>query len=81
MQKTWTPAERVANVMYQVVALAKSKSLPIRLPLTEGAWNVVKNEVAAVDKELEDIKALSLSVEIDDANRAGQFLMDNYRSG
>ncbi|KAI0525848.1 retinol dehydrogenase 8 [Xylaria bambusicola] len=81
MQKTWTPADRVANAMYQVVALAKFKPIPIRLPLTAGAWNVVKNEVAAVDKELEDVKALSLSVEIDDANKAGQFLMDNYRSG
>ncbi|KAI1364422.1 retinol dehydrogenase 8 [Xylaria arbuscula] len=80
MQKTWTPAERVANAMYQVVVLAKTKSLPIRLPLTEGAWSIVKNEVAAVDKELEEVKALSLSVEIDDANKAGQFLMDNYKS-
>ncbi|KAI0206671.1 retinol dehydrogenase 8 [Astrocystis sublimbata] len=78
MQKTWTPASRVAGAMYQVVARAKSHSIPTRLPLTEGAWTVVKNEVAAVDKELEEVKALSLSVEIDDANKAGQFLMDNY---
>ncbi|TGJ83735.1 hypothetical protein E0Z10_g5025 [Xylaria hypoxylon] len=78
MQKTWTPAERVAGAMYQVVALAKSRPLPIRLPLTEGAWQVVKNEVAAVDKELDKVKALSLSVEIDGSNKAGQFLVDNY---
>ncbi|RWA12183.1 hypothetical protein EKO27_g2939 [Xylaria grammica] len=78
MQKTWTPPERVANAMYQVVALAKSKPLPVRLPLTEGAWHVIKNEVAAVDKELEEVKALSLSVEIDDANRVGDFLVNNY---
>ncbi|KAF2965262.1 hypothetical protein GQX73_g8301 [Xylaria multiplex] len=78
MQKTWTPAERVANAVYQVVALAKSKPLPMRLPLTEGAWHVVKNEVAAVDKELEEVKELSLSVEIDDSNKAGHFLTDSW---
>ncbi|KAI1751959.1 retinol dehydrogenase 8 [Xylaria castorea] len=77
-QKTRTPAERVAGAMYQVVVLAKSKSLPMRLPLTEGAWQIVKNEIAVVDKELEEFKALSLSVEIDDANKTGQFLLDNY---
>lgn len=76
-QKTWTPAERVATAMYQVVARSKDKPLPMRLPLTEGAWQVIKSDIAAVDKELEEIKALSLSVEIDDANKAGQFLMDN----
>jgi len=78
MQQTWTPVERVAKAMYQVVALAKTKSLPIRLPLTEGAWQVIKAEVASVDKELERVKPLSVSVEIDDANKAGQFLVDNY---
>ncbi|KAI1419709.1 retinol dehydrogenase 8 [Xylaria sp. FL1777] len=78
MQKTWTPASRVAGAMYQVVALAKSKPIPMRLPLTAGAWNVVKNEVAAVNKELEEVKELSLSVELDDANKAGDFLMKNY---
>ncbi|KAJ2973671.1 hypothetical protein NUW58_g8881 [Xylaria curta] len=77
MRKTWTPAERVAGAMYQVVALAKSKPLPTRLPLTEGAWQVVKSEIAAVDKELEEFKALSLSVEIDETNKAGQFLLGN----
>ncbi|KAI1305541.1 retinol dehydrogenase 8 [Xylaria venustula] len=79
MQSTWTPAERVAGAMYQVVALSKEKPLPVRLPLTEGAWQVIKAEVAAVDKELDEVKALSVSVEIDDANQAGQFLVDNYR--
>ncbi|KAI1128170.1 retinol dehydrogenase 8 [Nemania abortiva] len=79
MQKTWTPAERVADAMYTVVELAKSKPFPMRLPLTEGAWSVVKNEVAAVDKELDEVKALSLSVEVDGANKAGDFLINNYR--
>ncbi|KAI0169621.1 short-chain dehydrogenase/reductase-like protein SDR [Hypoxylon sp. FL1284] len=77
-QKTWTPADRVAAAMYQVVARAKSKPLPVRLPLTEGAWQVVKADIAAVDKELDEIRELSVSVEIDDANKAGQFLIDNY---
>ncbi|KAI0145602.1 NAD(P)-binding protein [Xylariaceae sp. FL1272] len=76
MQKTWTPAERVAGAMYQVVA--REKPMPVRLPLTQGAWDVVKNEVAAVEKELEEVKALSISVEVDDLNLAGQFLKDNY---
>ena len=64
MQKTWTPAERVANAISQVVAFAKSKSIPIRLPrtLTEGACKVLKNEVTA-SGELEEVKALSLSVD------------------
>ncbi|KAI3332256.1 NAD(P)-binding protein [Xylariaceae sp. AK1471] len=79
MQKTWTPAARVAAAMYQVVARSKDKPLPFRLPLTEGAWHVVKTEVAAVEKELEEVKELSLSVDIDDANRVGQFLVDNYQ--
>ncbi|OTA98485.1 hypothetical protein M426DRAFT_325953 [Hypoxylon sp. CI-4A] len=78
IQKTWTPAERVAAAMYRVVVHAKDRPLPTRLPLTEGAWQVIKADIAAVDKELEDFKALSISVEIDDANKAGQFLMDNY---
>ncbi|KAH9986875.1 NAD(P)-binding protein [Xylariaceae sp. FL0662B] len=78
IRKTWTPAERIAAAMYQVVARSKDKPLPIRLPLTEGAWQVIKADIAAVDKELEEVKALSFSVEIDDANKAGQFLMDNY---
>lgn len=78
MQKTWTPAERVAGAMYRVVARGKQKPLPIRLPLTEGAWQVIKAEVAAVDKSLDEIKELSVSVEIDGANQAGQFLIDNY---
>ncbi|KAI4861928.1 NAD(P)-binding protein [Hypoxylon rubiginosum] len=77
-KKTWTPADRVAAAMYQVVARSKDKPLPMRLPLTEGAWQVVKADIAAVDKELEEVKALSLSVEIDDANKAGQFLINNY---
>ncbi|KAI0424389.1 retinol dehydrogenase 8 [Xylaria sp. FL1042] len=77
MQKTWTPAERVADAMYQVISLAKSKPLPVRLPLTEGAWKVIKNEVDSVSKELEEFKALSVSVEIDDANKSGDFLMEN----
>ncbi|KAI1411869.1 short-chain dehydrogenase/reductase-like protein SDR [Hypoxylon sp. FL1857] len=74
VQKTWTPAERVAAAMFQVVARAKDKPIPIRLPLTEGAWQVLKADVAAVDKELEEVKELSFSVEINDANKAGQFL-------
>lgn len=78
IQKTWTPAERVATAMYQVVARSKDKALPMRLPLTEGAWQVIKADVAAVDKELDEVKELSLSVEIDQANKAGQFLIDNY---
>ncbi|OTA61604.1 short-chain dehydrogenase/reductase-like protein SDR [Hypoxylon sp. EC38] len=78
IQKTWTPAEKVAAAIYQVVARSKDKSLPIRLPLTEGAWQVIKSEIAAVNKELEEFKELSVSVEINDANKAGQFLMDNY---
>lgn len=78
MQKTWTPAHRIAAAMYQVVSHSNHKPLPMRLPLTEGAWQVVKAEVAAVDKELEEVKELSLSVEIDTANQAGQFLIDNY---
>lgn len=78
MHKTWAPAKRVAAAIYQVVARAKDKNLPTRLPLTKGAWEVIKADIAAVDKELEDFKALSISVEIDDANKAGQFLMDNY---
>ncbi|KAI1127082.1 retinol dehydrogenase 8 [Nemania abortiva] len=78
MQKTWTPAERVAGAMYQVVAGAKDKSIPMRLPLTHGAWLVVKDKVVAVDKELEEVKELSLSVEIDEANRVGQFLHENF---
>ncbi|KAI1195877.1 hypothetical protein F5X97DRAFT_326105 [Nemania serpens] len=79
MQKTWTPAERVASAMYQVVVLSKGKPMPLRLPLTEGAWQVIKAEVAAVDKELDQVKASSVSVEIDDTNKAGQFLEENYR--
>ncbi|KAI0139489.1 short-chain dehydrogenase/reductase-like protein SDR [Hypoxylon sp. NC0597] len=75
--KTWTPAEKVAAGMYQVVARAKDKPIPIRLPLTEGAWQVLKAEIAAVDRELEEVKELSLSVEVDDANKTGQFLIDH----
>ncbi|KAI1822453.1 retinol dehydrogenase 8 [Xylaria intraflava] len=78
MQKTWTPAARVALAMYKVVVRARDTSIPVRLPLTEGAWQVIKAEVAAVDKELDEVKELSLSVEVDDANQAGQFLTDNY---
>ncbi|KAI1773197.1 NAD(P)-binding protein [Hypoxylon cercidicola] len=78
IQKTWTPAERVAAAMYQVVARSKDKPLPMRLPLTEGAWQVIKADIAAVDKELEEVKELSLSVEINDANKAGEFLIENY---
>ncbi|KAI1183571.1 retinol dehydrogenase 8 [Nemania serpens] len=78
MQSTWTPAERVAGAMYTVVARATTKSIPTRLPLTQGAWNVLKAEVAAVDKELDEVKELSLSVEIDDANQAGQFLQNKF---
>ncbi|KAI0835730.1 NAD(P)-binding protein [Hypoxylon sp. FL0890] len=78
VQKTWTPAERVAAAMYRLVARSKDKPLPLRLPLTEGAWQVLKGDIAAVDKELDDIKELSISVEVDDRNKAGQFLMDNY---
>ncbi|KAI8627733.1 NAD(P)-binding protein [Xylariaceae sp. FL1651] len=78
IQNTWTPAEKVAGAMYQVVARSKEKPMPLRLPLTKGAWDVLKNEVAAVEKELEEVKALSISVEVDDLNLAGQFLKDNY---
>ena len=78
MQKTWTPAERVATAMYQVVARAKETPLPVRLPLTAGAWQVVKGEIAAMEKELDEVKELSLSVEIDDANKAGEFLKKTY---
>ncbi|KAH8158647.1 hypothetical protein CIB48_g9608 [Xylaria polymorpha] len=78
MQKTWTPAERVASAMYEVVARATTKSIPMRLPLTRGAWAIVKAEVAAVDKELDEVKELSFSVEIDNANKAGQFLQDKF---
>ncbi|KAI1107632.1 short-chain dehydrogenase/reductase-like protein SDR [Jackrogersella minutella] len=78
MQKTWTPAERVAAAMYELVGRAKDKPIPIRLPLTEGAWQVVKNEVDTMTKELEEVKELSLSVEIDNKNKVGQFLIDHY---
>ncbi|KAK7956143.1 NAD(P)-binding protein [Apiospora aurea] len=74
MQKTWTPAERVAMAMYQVVARAEEKPLPSRLPLTAGAWQVIKADVAAVDKELDEVKELSFSVEVDNTNEAGTFL-------
>ncbi|KAI0487090.1 retinol dehydrogenase 8 [Xylaria cf. heliscus] len=78
MQKTWTPAGKVASAMYEVIARATTKSIPIRLPLTKGAWSIVKAEVAAVNKELDEVKELSLSVEIDDMNKAGEFLQDKF---
>lgn len=78
MQQSWTPAERVAAAMYQVVVHAKETPLPVRLPLTAGAWQVIKAEVAAIDKELEEVKQLSHSVEIDDANKAGDFLKSTF---
>ncbi|KAI0876415.1 short-chain dehydrogenase/reductase-like protein SDR [Hypoxylon argillaceum] len=78
MQKTWAPAERAAGAMYEVVARAKDISIPMRLPLTQGAWAVIKAKIAAMDKELDKFKELSLSVEIDDANKLGQFLQDNF---
>ncbi|ORY62359.1 uncharacterized protein BCR38DRAFT_517803 [Pseudomassariella vexata] len=79
MQKTWTPAERIAAGMYSVVARAKGKPLPMRLPLTKGAWEVIKAELSAADKELEDIKEMSLSVEADDMNKAGAFLGEKFQ--
>ncbi|KAI0115680.1 hypothetical protein GGR51DRAFT_503751 [Nemania sp. FL0031] len=78
MQKTWSSAERVAGAMYEVVMCAREKSLPMRLPLTQGAWSVVKNKVIAVDKELEEIKDLSLSVEVHNENKLGQFLQEKF---
>ncbi|KAI0149591.1 retinol dehydrogenase 8 [Xylariaceae sp. FL1272] len=78
MQKTWTPSETVAGAMYEVVARAATKPIPMRLPLTEGAWNILKAEVASVDKELDEVKDLALSVEIDNANRAGDFLQESF---
>ncbi|KAI1171711.1 short-chain dehydrogenase/reductase-like protein SDR [Nemania sp. FL0916] len=78
MQKTWTPAERVAGAMYEVVARATTQSIPMRLPLTQAAWDVLKAEVTAVEKELNEVKELSCSVEIDDANKSGQFLKDTF---
>lgn len=74
IQKTWAPADRVAAAMYQLVA-RKMKPLPMRLPLTSGAWQVIKAEVASIDKELDEVKALSESVEVGDANQAGAFLV------
>lgn len=76
MKKTWTPAERVAGAMYQVVA--RAKPIPIRLPLTLGAWQVVKADIAACEKELDEVKDLSISVEVNDENKVGEFLIGNY---
>jgi NAD(P)-dependent dehydrogenase (short-subunit alcohol dehydrogenase family) len=78
MQRTWTPAERVAASMYQLVA-RKGKPLPMRLPLTSGAWQIIKAEVASVDKELDEVRELSESVEIDDSNADGKFLSEIFK--
>ncbi|KAI1438063.1 short-chain dehydrogenase/reductase-like protein SDR [Xylaria sp. CBS 124048] len=78
MQTTWSPPSKVALAMYNLVARAKDTPIPMRLPLTEGAWHVMKAEIASVDKELDEFKELSLSVEVNNGNQSGQFLQDNY---
>lgn len=78
MQKTWTPAERVATAMYHLVVRAKGEPFPVRLPLTGGAWQVIKLDIAAVDMELNEVKEISFSVDVDEANEAGAFLKKTF---
>ncbi|KAI1324811.1 retinol dehydrogenase 8 [Xylariaceae sp. FL0255] len=67
-----------AEAVYEVVARATTKSIPMRLPLTRGVWDIVKNELVGVEKEPDEIKELCLSVEVDDANIAGNFLRSKF---
>ncbi|GAW25115.1 hypothetical protein SAMD00023353_0104930 [Rosellinia necatrix] len=64
--------------MYGVVVRAAVTSIPMQPPLTRGAWDAVKAEVAAVNKEVDEVKRLGVSVEINDANKAGQSLRDAF---
>lgn len=76
MQATWAPAENIAAAMYEVVA--RKKPIPIRFPTGAPAWNVIKAEVAEVDKVLEEIKDLSFAVDDGSINKSGDFLAKTF---
>ncbi|KAH7325093.1 short-chain dehydrogenase/reductase-like protein SDR [Stachybotrys elegans] len=74
-QKTFTSAENMAAGMYRVAA---SGDIPLRAPLSEAAWTVLKTECELVSKELDGVKELCLSVDNSGTNESGAFLRSTF---
>ncbi|KFA62108.1 hypothetical protein S40285_09354 [Stachybotrys chlorohalonatus IBT 40285] len=75
-QMTFTPAENIAAGMYRVVSLGSK--IPVRVPLSEAAWMVVKTEAEEVVREMEAVKDLSLGVDENIANDSGAFFRKTF---
>lgn len=74
-RRLWADADRIAEVMYQVVGdfdgkdgEGEGKKIPLRVPLGGDAWGVLKMENEKNGRELDEIKELAVS-----AGKEGQF--------
>ena len=53
----WAEPEAVAAAMYRVVS--RGERIPIRVPLGQDAWNMIRADVDGAKNELEEIKEVS----------------------
>jgi hypothetical protein len=75
LQDTFTSAESMAAGMYRV---ATSGTIPLRAPLSEPAWTVVKAACDDVMKELDETKELCFGVNNEGLDKTATFLRDSF---
>jgi hypothetical protein len=60
VQQGWADPGSIARAVYKVVAAGKP--IPLRVPLGADAWGFVKMEHDKVERQLEEVRELALSV-------------------
>lgn len=70
----WADPAVVARVVVDTVVRQGDKALPLRLPLGNDSWGMIKAENMAVDKELEEWKDVSQSCSSPEQLESAAFL-------